>query len=85
MSKVVVIPFGVDHLGGSGPLGTHTSSGKFDPHFVIYLDEPIEVCHAKLTIDTNSMLSVRGAESYSVGKTDQSGVSAEKANYWSFP
>ena len=77
LSKKGVIPFGVDPLSGSGPLGIHTSSGKLDPHCVINLDGPTQVCHAKFTIDTNPMLSESGVDSYAVGKKEQSGVSAE--------
>jgi len=77
LSKTGVIPFGVDPLSGSGPLGIHTSSGKLDPHCVINLDGPTQVCHEKFTIDTNPILSVSGVDSYAVGKKKQSGVSAE--------
>ena len=38
---------------------------------------PTQVCHEKLTNNTNPMLSARRAGSYAVGKMNQSGVSAD--------
>ena len=66
LSKKGVIPFGVDPLSGSGPLGIHTSSGKLDPHCVINLDGPTQVCHEMFTIYANPTLSARGAGSCTV-------------------
>ena len=66
--SVVVYP-----LSGSGPFEIHTSSGKLDPPLESECAGLTQVCHEKLTSNTNPKLSVRGAGSDAVGKLNLSG------------
>ena len=80
--KEGAIPFvAVDPLSGSGPFGIHTSSGKLDPPLESESAGPTQICHEKLTNDTNSMLSVRGAKSDAVGDLNLSGDVVEEAGW----
>ena len=67
LSKKGVIPFDVDPLSGSGPLGIHTSSGKLDPPLESVCAGPTQVGLEKLITNTNPMLSGKGVGSDVVG------------------
>ena len=60
-------------MSGSGSFGIHTSSGKLDPPLESECAGLTQVCHEKLTSNTNPKLSVRGAGSDAVGKLNLSG------------